>query len=250
MSANLYDPVNKELIPYAGTVKDNTFIGSTEQWESLTEEERSVYDTVNIVDDYGEVSEIEIYYVESLPSAGINDAIYGLVDFNTVSKTAADGFLDNDSVFTKNTISGGYAYTADGILVSPDGVIYYEFDMLRYDGTKFILSCVGEEETFDVALGSTFYYKTVGDIKYYGGVALDQTLHPIDCKTVLKQTLTAGGTSVTFTDLPNSSSKMVSFATSNGAVPSAVNTATAGSATLTFSAQSVDITVFCKIEEI
>ena len=93
MSANLYDPVNKELIPYAGTVKDNMFIGSTEQWEALTEEERAAYDTVNIVDDYGEVSEIEIYYVESLPSTGINDAIYGLVDFNTVSASAADGSI-------------------------------------------------------------------------------------------------------------------------------------------------------------
>lgn len=68
--------------------------------------------------------------------------------------------------------------------------------------------------------------------------------------TVKSATLAAGSTTVTFSSLPTSGNYMIDFFTSNGVPFKGLNVATAGKAILTFDAQSVAITVYCRIEEV
>lgn len=68
--------------------------------------------------------------------------------------------------------------------------------------------------------------------------------------TVLSQTLTAGNTSVTFTNLPTTGNNLVDFFTSTGINYTDIDVSTAGQVTLTFDAQIVDVVVYCKIEEV
>lgn len=71
-----------------------------------------------------------------------------------------------------------------------------------------------------------------------------------DKSTYKSATLAAGSTTVTFTGIPTSGNYIVSFYTSNGANYTAINTATAGQAVLTFDKQSAAITVYCEIKEV
>ena len=69
--------------------------------------------------------------------------------------------------------------------------------------------------------------------------------------TILTETLSTGGTSVTFTGIPTSGNYVVSFYTSNGTNYKSIDvTSTPGTAVLGFTAQSSPITVACKIEEV
>lgn len=250
MSASIYDSVNKVLIPFAGKIKDATFTGTTEQWESLPLSEREKYNIVNIIDDYGEVSEISINYVESLPVTGIENALYGLLSFSVTTTTVADGFLDSVSLFTKETTTGGYVYTADGIEASTDNVTYGVFKSLEYDGTDFTLTYI-DDETEPLSIGDHFYYRTISDVEYYGGVELNQSLYPLGNKPVtLKQTLAAGSTTITFNSLPTTGDYMVTFGSSNGVNYKEIDTSVSGSVTLTYDAQPSAISVYCKIEKV
>jgi hypothetical protein len=67
---------------------------------------------------------------------------------------------------------------------------------------------------------------------------------------VLTQTLTAGSTTVTFTNIPTTGDYLVDFYTSTGINFKAINTATAGQITLTFDEQSSNVVVYCEIKEI
>ena len=69
-----------------------------------------------------------------------------------------------------------------------------------------------------------------------------------DKPTYKTATLAVGSTTVTFTGLPTTGNYIVSFYTSNGVNYTAINTATAGQAVLTFDKQSVAITVYCEIK--
>ena len=68
--------------------------------------------------------------------------------------------------------------------------------------------------------------------------------------TVLSQTLTAGNTSVTFTNIPTTGNNLVDFFTTTGINYKAIDTSTAGQVTLTYDAQQSDVTVFCEIKEV
>ena len=68
--------------------------------------------------------------------------------------------------------------------------------------------------------------------------------------TYLSETLTAGNTSVTFTGLPTTGDHVIDFYTSTGINYSAINPAVSGQVTLTFDAQSTDVTVYCEIKEV
>lgn len=65
---------------------------------------------------------------------------------------------------------------------------------------------------------------------------------------VLTQTLSAGSTSVTFTNIPTSGDYVAYFSTSTGINYTAINTATAGQVTLTFEAQAANVTVRCELK--
>lgn len=68
--------------------------------------------------------------------------------------------------------------------------------------------------------------------------------------TFLTQTLTAGSTTVTFTNLPTTGDYYVDFYTSTGINYNSIDTATAGQCTLTFTAQATNVVVYCEIKEI
>lgn len=68
--------------------------------------------------------------------------------------------------------------------------------------------------------------------------------------TVLSQTLVAGSTSVTFTNIPTTGNYLIDFYTSNGVAHTDLDVSTPGQVTLLFDAQIVDITVMCEIKEI
>jgi len=76
------------------------------------------------------------------------------------------------------------------------------------------------------------------------------TLQSGGSSTVLSQTLVAGSTSVTFTNIPTTGNYLIDFYTSNGVPHTVLNTPTPGQVTLTFDVQSIDITVICEIKEL
>ena len=68
--------------------------------------------------------------------------------------------------------------------------------------------------------------------------------------TVLTQTLTAGNTTVTFTNIPTTGNNIIDFFTSTGINYTAIDTTISGQVSLTFEAQLSDVTVYCRIEEV
>lgn len=111
----------------------------------------------------------------------------------------------------------------------------------------------GTTTTFNVTNGAdgsgdmdSSDYDPQGDVEAAGGIAAYAAKKP----QVKSQTLIAGGTTVTFTQIPTSGDYMIDFFTSSGINYTAINTATAGQVTLTFDAQSANVTVYCRIEEV
>lgn len=89
------------------------------------------------------------------------------------------------------------------------------------------------------------------EITYNTNSDVDTALgNKLNKPTVKTQTLSAGSTSVTFTQIPTSGDYMIDFFTSTGINYTGINTATAGQVTLTFEAQSGAVTVYCRIEEV
>lgn len=68
--------------------------------------------------------------------------------------------------------------------------------------------------------------------------------------TVLSQTLSAGSTTVTFTNIPTSGNYIIEFATSAGINYTEIDLSTSGQVTLTFDVQSAAVTVYCDIKEV
>lgn len=66
--------------------------------------------------------------------------------------------------------------------------------------------------------------------------------------TVLSQTLSAGSTSVTFTEIPTTGDYLIDFYTSNGINYTAIDNSVVGQVTLTFETQANNVTVFCEIK--
>ena len=66
---------------------------------------------------------------------------------------------------------------------------------------------------------------------------------------VMSTTLSAGSTSVTFTDIPTSGNNLIDFYAEGGACYTAINTSTAGQITLTYEAESTARTICCEIRE-
>lgn len=89
-------------------------------------------------------------------------------------------------------------------------------------------------------------YDPQGVVEAAGGIAAYAAKKP----QVKSQTLTAGGTTITFSQIPTSGNYMIDFFTSTGINYTAINTATAGQVTLAYDAQTADVTVYCRIEEV
>lgn len=111
----------------------------------------------------------------------------------------------------------------------------------------------GTTTTFNVTNGAdgsgdmdSSDYDPQGVVEAAGGIAAYAAKKP----QVKAQTLTAGSTNVTFTGIPTSGDYMIDFFASSGINYTAINTATAEQVTLTYDAQSADVTVYCRIEEV
>lgn len=160
----------------------------------------------------------------------------GLVDTYTITYTdgytstftvtnGADGQDGVSPVVTITTIAGGHTVT----ITDKDHPNGQSFNVM--DGS-------GDMDSSD--------YDPQGVVENAGGIAAYAAKKP----EVKSQTLTAGNTTVTFSQIPTSGNYMIDFFTSSGINYSAINTATAGQVTLTYDAQSADVTVYCRIEEV
>ena len=155
-------------------ISGKVFVGTEAEWEALSSAEQAEYDMINITDDYKTTSDIEIIYVDNLPVTGIKDVIYGLINHSYSSAEVAEDFLDNVSGFTKD----GYVYTSDTVEVSVDGINYSKFESLTWDGTDFTLAWTSTSSVA-VAVGATFYWRSVTNKSYFAGRELDQSIVPI-----------------------------------------------------------------------
>lgn len=158
-------------------ISKSDFVGTLAEWEALTPEEQVTYDSVGITDDFKQNTDVEVAYVDDLPTANIKDIVYGLREHINTSYTVADGFLDSDPLFNKATTADGYIYTpAEPLQAGIDGVNYELFDSLEYDGTDFVMTYDGGS-TDTLSIGDEFYYRFLGEAVFYIGSALDQRLH-------------------------------------------------------------------------
>ena len=88
-----------------------------------------------------------------------------------------------------------------------------------------------------------------GTTKFTTGGAYTELAKKLDKPTYKTETLTAGSTSVTFTDMPTTGTNLIDFFTSNGMNYVAISES-GTSVTVTYPAQSSNVTVTCRIEEV
>lgn len=126
---------------------------------------------------------------------------------------------------------------------------------LKYS-TLADMKAVGDATMYDgcmaycVATDKTYQWKSTNSVDASTGRWREFSSGGGSSATVMVQTLTAGSTTVTFTNIPTTGSNLIDFFTSTGINYTAINTATAGQVTLTFEEQAVDVTVYCEIKEV
>lgn len=113
----------------------------------------------------------------------------------------------------------------------------YDADMVDYDNTSSGLTATDVQAAIDENVTA------IGQIS--SDLADKEKKH-----TVLSQTLSAGSTTVTFTNIPTSGNYIIEFATSAGINYTEIDLSTSGQVTLTFEEQSAAVTVYCDIKEV
>lgn len=128
-------------------------------------------------------------------------------------------------------------------------------DILKYDGTqsKWVNVALGtaasRNATSSITSGST-------DLIESGAVhSLKQTLETAltnkeNKGTIKTATLTAGQTTVTFSNMPTTGTQLVRFYNSAGINYTEIDNSVSGQVTLTFEEQSNNVTVNCEIKEV
>jgi hypothetical protein len=120
----------------------------------------------------------------------------------------------------------------------------YDADMVDYDNTSSGLTATDVQAAID---------ENAGDISTINGeiTQINSDLADKEKKhTVLSQTLSAGSTTVTFTNIPTSGNYIIEFATSAGINYTEIDLSTSGQVTLTYDVQSAAVTVYCDIKEV
>lgn len=188
------------------------------------------------------------------------------------SSTGGHIILDsNDTVFTQrsklkfNNATVTDDSTNDTTIVTPEGGSSGAFmclvQTLTAGSTSVIFQNVPIGDYLVDIYTSTGVPHTSIDISTPGQVILTYEAQSADISVVLTieeppqytvttQTLTAGSTSVTFTNIPTTGNYLIDFYTSTGVAHTAMDISVPGQVTLTFDAQSSNITVFCKISEV
>ena len=133
-----------------------------------------------LLDVYVSIGDMEsIIYVNSLPSSGIRNVIYGISTKTAHSAEIATNFLDDNDLFEKEIdISGEYTYIAKPgveIEASADGTTYKEFASLMSDGVSDWTLTFADGTSAILVDGDTFYYKEIVKM-YYAGDAETQTI--------------------------------------------------------------------------
>lgn len=188
----------------------------------------------------------------------VNKVIYGndtLVDLTGDTAEAGDVLLGKSFHLKSGLQSSG---TLDPAL-KPDiapveasattSQAYAVGSYLYYNSTLYMV-------TSAIAQGGTII--TSGAGQNVTGVTVGSRLNTLSSDladkekkhTVLSQTLSAGSTTVTFTNIPTTGDYIIEFATSAGINYTAIDTSTSGQVTLTFDVQSAAVTVYCDIKEV
>ena len=121
------------------------------------------------------------------------------------------------------------------------GTIYHN-DIEYGGGAEYTLPVASQNNLGGIKVGENLSIDANGVLSASGGGGSSATFY--------SQTLTAGQTSVTFTGLPTTDNYIADFYTSNGADYISLDTSTSGQVTVTYVAQSSNITVYMRLEEI
>ena len=122
-----------------------------------------------------------IVYVTTLPTPpDIENVIYGATIHTAYTETIADGFLDDNDLFSRaeDPLTGGYIYTpAEGITLeaSDDDTTYKDFSSLAYDGFADWTLTYMDGNYATLADGDDFYFKNIQHL-FYAGNKEEQTL--------------------------------------------------------------------------
>ena len=171
--------------------------------------------------------------------------------------------LTNDSVEASNLLEGETAHDRSGapitgtakqghVIKDADGTSMAQQPTLKFG--KYM------NVTNDPTNGQTVVDTTPTEIQYTDWLELTTEqkrakewilLNAPDANSpvVLTQTLTAGSTTLTFTNAAITSTAMVDVYTQHGVEPTDINDSTSGSIVLTFEAQQTDVVVKLKVTE-
>ena len=121
-------------------------------------------------------------------------------------------------------------------------------DVLRYDGTQ--------SKWVNVALGSAAFKASTNAVTQNStalvesGAVYTALVNKENKGTIKTATLTAGQTTVTFTQMPTTGNHLVRFYNSSGINYTEIDNSVSGQVTLTFEEQSNNVTVNCEIKEV
>ena len=121
-------------------------------------------------------------------------------------------------------------------------------DVLKYDGTQ--------NKWVNVALGSAAYKASTNTVTQNStaliesGAVYTALTNKEDKGTIKTATLTAGQTTVTFSNMPTTGNHLVRFYNSAGINYTEIDNSVSGQVTLIFEEQSTNVTVNCEIKEV
>lgn len=222
-----------------GQISTRSFVGTHTLWETLTPEQQAYYIDVNFTDDvdYPQVAGHEILNdagTSMTQRTGLQFKGLVVTDDSTNDKTIVS-VKASPKIYKKILTAGSTTVTFAGLPTSGD----YLIDFFTSTGIGYTMEIIAEGSvrlTFEAQNQNVTVYCKVEKVEEY--------------MMIYSQTLAAGATSVTFTDLPTTGDYTADFYTSNGTLFKSIDTSVAGRAVLTFDAQSSAITVFCKLEEV
>lgn len=203
----------------------------------------------------------------------LNDAIDTIDDrVITLDSNKADNDAISDEVETLGS-AAVYAHDADSFFLASDGKVYKATASIAIGttitvGTNCELSNIvdnlggGSQPTSSghtIVDSNGTEYAQRSKLKFNNATVTDDSTNDETIVTpqgggssfsVLSQTLTAGNTTVTFTNIPTTGDYLIDFYTSTGIPIVSLDTSIAGQVTVEFESQFANVTVYCKIEEI
>ena len=228
------------------TIKDGIFDGTTQEWDALTDEQKSVFKYVNFLDDYsgggggggspqslgfgyGTCTTAEATTAKVVTLSGYTLVTNGYVSVKFTNAVPANATMNINSKGAKAIYYHGSAITA-GVINAGDLATFI------YNGSQYHL--VGIDN-----LASINGVKLVGN-------KTSNDLGLMNKPTYLTQTLAAGSTTVTFTDSAISNNSLIAVYTSIAGLNYSSIVSNVGSIVITYPVQSVNISVTLEMKNI